>query len=104
MIGRIRDSLRNGISRVRWFSVVFAERLKIEIAVIRLLFRSNEKEKQKEELLRTIGLRVYELRGGPERNIFKDRTVVEAVGAVEKLEKEMDELKQKASEMSSVRS
>lgn len=102
MFERVRESFGNGISRIKWLAAVFADRLKIEIAVIRLLYRSAEMEKRKAELLRSIGMRVYELRGSPERNILKDKTVFELVEALVKLEKEMEELKQKASEMSSV--
>ncbi len=98
---RIRRNFTNGISRIKWFAAVFAERLKIEMAVIRMLYRSSEMEKKKEELLRVIGMRVYELRGNPDRNILKDKTVVESVEALVQLEKEMEELKRRASEMSS---
>jgi hypothetical protein len=104
MIERIKESFRSGVSRVKWFATVFAERMKVEIAVMGLLYRSGEMEKKKGELLRTIGLRVCELKGSSERNLLKDRTVIEAVEEVEKLEKEMEELKQRASEMSSVKS
>ena len=102
MFERVRESFGNGISRIKWFAGVFADRLKIEVAVVRLLYRSAEMEKKKAELLRNIGMRVYELRGSPDRNILKDKTVFELVEALVKLEREMDELKQKASEMSSV--
>jgi hypothetical protein len=104
MIEKIKESFGNGMSRIKWFSSVFAERMRIEIAVFRLLYRSGEMEKKREELIGAIGSRVYELRSNPDRNILKDKAVVEAVAAVEKLEKEMEELKQKASEMSSARS
>ncbi len=103
MIERVRESFAKGISRLKWFSEVFAERLKIEISVIRLLYRTDELAKKREELLRSIGERVYELKGSPDRNILRDTAVVEAVGGIEQLEKEMEELKRKASEMSSVR-
>jgi hypothetical protein len=102
VIERIRENFGIGISRIKWFAAVFADRLKIEVAVIRLLYRSAEMEKKKAGLLRNIGTRVYELRANPDRNILKDKTVIEAVEALVKLEKEMEELKQKASEMSSV--
>ncbi len=102
MFERVRGSFVNGISRIKWFAAVFSERLKVEVAVIRLLYRSAEMEKKKEELLRNIGMRVYDLRGNPERNVLKDKTVIESVEALVQLEKEMEELKRKASEMSSV--
>jgi hypothetical protein len=104
VIARIKDSFNSGISRLKWFSTIFAERVHIELAVMKLLYMSRETERKKEELLRNMGARIYELRDNPDRAILKDRIVLETVEAVEKLEKEMKELKRKAEEMSSVSS
>ena len=104
MIERIKENFRDGIYRIKWFASVFAERLKIEIAVLKLLYRSDELEKNKNELLMTIGRRVYELKENPDKNILKDKEVAESLSAIEMLEKDIDEVKQRVSEMSGVRS
>jgi len=104
MIERIKENFRDGIYRIKWFASVFAERLKIEIAVVKLLYRSDELEKNKNELLMTIGRRVYELKENPDKNILKDKEVAESLSAIEMLEKDIDEVKQRVSEMSGVRS
>jgi hypothetical protein len=103
MIKRVVDSFRGGLERIRWFATVFAERLRIEVAVIKLLYRSDEVDKKRTELLLGIGERVYMLRGRPERNILKDRAILDAVEEIEKLDKEIDDLKNKAAEIGSVR-
>lgn len=103
MLQRLRENFRKGLNKVRWFAAVLSERLKIEIAVIELLYQSDEMEKKKEELLKTIGRRVYELKGNLDKNILKDRMVLEALEEIDTIEKNIDELKLKVSEMSSVR-
>ena len=103
MLQRLRENFKKGLSKVRWVAAVLSERLKIEIAVIELLHQSDEMEKRKEELLKTIGRRVNELRGYPDKNILKDRMVLGALEEIDTIEKKIDELKLKVSEMSSVR-
>jgi hypothetical protein len=103
MFQRLRENFREGLYRLKWVAIVLSERLKIEVAVIRLLYRSDEMEKSKEALLKTIGLRVYELNGNPDKNVMRDRTVLAAMDEIKKIEKNIDELKKKVSEMSSAR-
>jgi seryl-tRNA synthetase len=100
MFEKLRESFSRGIERIKWFSTVFSERLKIEIAIVTLLYQSDEMHKKREELYRDIGRRVYELRGNSEKNIFKDRVAAEAIEVIEKLEKGLDELNRKVSEVS----
>ena len=103
MFKRLRENFGKGTSNLKWFASVLSERLKIELAVIRLLYQSDDMEKSREELLKTIGRRVYDLRGTADKNILKDKTVMEALHEIEKIEKNIDELRQKVSEMSNVR-
>ncbi len=102
MLKRAADSFRNGIARIRWFSSVISARLKIEIAVIKLLHRSDTVQKQRDGLIRAIGERVYELRANEERNILKDSTVRESIGRIEELEKEIEDLNRKVRDVGRV--
>lgn len=102
MLKRIKDNFTRGVERIKWFATVFSERLKIEITIVKLLYKSDEMDKRRDELLRDIGRRVYELKGHAERNPLKDRAVLDAVKEIEKIEKDVNELKQKVSEVSSV--
>jgi 4-hydroxy-3-methylbut-2-en-1-yl diphosphate synthase IspG/GcpE len=52
--------------------------------------------------MQAIGQRVIELKGHSDKNIFKDSVIVEATAEIEKLDKNIDELKQKAAEISRV--
>jgi len=102
MLKKLRTDFLNGISRIRWFSGVLSERLNIEIAIFKLLFKSDEIERKKDELLTTIGGRVYELREATDRNLLKDRVIGESIAEIEQLEKEMVELGKRIEELSRV--
>jgi seryl-tRNA synthetase len=102
MLKRVTDDFRQGIGRIKWFSSVVSARLKIEIAIIKLLHRSDAVQKQREELIRAIGERVCELRMNQDRNVFRDRTIQDALNKIEGLEKEIEELNRKMQDVSSV--
>ena len=102
MLKKLYEKFKRGIEKIKWFASLFSERLKIEISVIRLLYRSNEMNRKRDELLKTIGQRVFDLKGHSENNVLKDSVIVEATAEIEKLVNDMEELKQKASDISSV--
>ena len=100
MLKRLKLNVDRGIEKIKWFSTVLSERLKIELLVMKLLFQSDKMEKKRDELLKKIGQRVYELKGDPERNVLKDRSVKEALSEIEQINSEIDSTKKKASEIS----
>src|SRR5512135_3463401 len=99
MLQKLRENFKEGLYKVRWFATVLSERLKIEIAVIELLYQSDEMQRRREELLKTIGQRVYDLKGNPDKNALKDRMVLGALEEINQIEKNIDELKLKVSQM-----
>jgi len=101
-VKKLLDDFRKGLERVRWFSAVFAERLKIEIAIFKLLYESDRMSKTREDLLRKIGERVIELKGHQDKNILKDSVVAEAAAEIIRIEKTLDDLKGKAAEIGRV--
>lgn len=101
MLKRIIENFRDGLARIKWFAAVFSERVRIELAVIKLLYRSDEMEKTRQKLLKTIGERIYEVKGNPEKNVFRDKVIVEALEDIEKMEKDIEELKERVSEIHS---
>ena len=98
-VKKMIDDFRKGLERVRWFSTVFAERMKIEIAIFRLLYESDRMTKTRGELLMKIGERVMELKDHQEKNILKDSLVAEAVAEINKIEKTIDDLKTRVAEI-----
>jgi hypothetical protein len=68
---------------------------------MKLLYNSEQMEKKKDELMKAIGQRVYELKGYPDRYILKDSFIIKTLGEIEKIDNEIDTTKKKASEISS---
>jgi len=100
MLKRLKKNFDRGVEQIKWFSTVLSERIKIELLVLKLLFQSDRMEKKRDDLLKKIGQRVYELKGEPDRDILKDRSVAESLGEIEKITGEIDSTKKKASEIS----
>ena len=99
---KIFEDFRQGVGKIRWFSTLFSERLKIEIAVFRLLYDSDKMNKTREELLKKIGERVIDLKEQHDKNILKDTVIAEAVSEIEKIEKRLEETKHKVSDVGRV--
>lgn len=102
MIEKLKSSFDTGVGKVKGMASIFSERLKVEAAVIKLMRRSGDLDKERADLLKSIGERVFELRGRGDLNIYEDTRIRQSLGEVEKLDTEISELKKKASEISKV--
>jgi hypothetical protein len=58
-------------------------------------------KKKRDELLKTIGERIYELKGHSDRSLLKDRVIADALDELDKINSEIESTKKKASEISS---
>ena len=83
MLNKVYDNFKKGIEKIRWFATLFAERLNIEIAVLKLLHQSEEMTQKRATLLRAIGEQVVALNEHPEKNVFRDSVIA---GALEEIE------------------
>ncbi len=102
MLKNVYENLRKGLEKIKWFATLFSERMNMEIAIFKLLYQSEEMAKKRDELLKTIGERVVELKGHGEKNIFRDSVVSGALEEIEKIDKNIDDLRHKAGEISRV--
>jgi seryl-tRNA synthetase len=102
MLKRLKDNFESGLEKLKWFSSLLSERVKVEISVMKLLHQSEQMEKKRDDLLKTIGRRVYELKEHSDRQILKDASITEALGEIEKIDTEIESMKKKASEISKV--
>lgn len=100
MLKKIKDNLSSGIDRIKWFSTVFSERVRVEFSVLKLLSDGEKKEKERAEKLKVIGERVFEFRGQTDKNLFKDKVIMETIAELEKVDAEIKGIKKKASEIS----
>jgi hypothetical protein len=98
---KLKENFDRGIEKIKWFSLLLSDRLKIEYSVIKLLYQSEQMKKKSDELMKTIGQRIYELKGHSDRYILKDRVITDALSELEKINSEIESTKKKASEISS---
>lgn len=96
---RIRENFDSGIEKMRWFSSLLNERVKVEISLFKLLHQSSELEKKRAALTKTIGEKVYELREGSEKQVLKDPVILEALNRLRQLDAELEDMRKKASEI-----
>ena len=60
MIGKLRRNFEGGIEKLKWFSGLLNERLKVEIAYFRLAGRAERLRREKDAFARMIGEKVFE--------------------------------------------
>jgi len=101
MIKRLKTNFDTGVEKIKWFSSILSDRLKIEFSLIKLLYQSDQLEKKRDELMKNIGRRVYELKETSERSILKDRVIMDALNEIAKIDSDIESTKKKASEISS---
>jgi len=98
---KLKENFERGIEKIKWFSLLLSDRLKIELSVMKLLYQSEQMEKKRDELMRTIGQRVFELKERSDRYILKDSVITDALAELEKINNEIESTRKKASEISS---
>ncbi len=101
MFSRIKKDFDEGIEKIKWFASLLSERLRIEITVFKLLYRSEELKKRRNELMKKIGEEVYAMRG-KEKNIYANKEVMNTIKELESLEPEIKETVERASEISKI--
>lgn len=100
MLKRLKENFEGGVEKIKWFSSLLSERMKIEISLIRLLYQTEQLEEKRDELLKKIGQRTYDLREQAEAHILKDSAVAEMLNEIGKINEEIDSTRKKASEIS----
>lgn len=98
---KLKENFDRGIEKIKWFSILLSDRLKIEYSVMKLLYQSEQMKKRRDDLMKAIGQRIYELKGHPDRYILKDRVIADALSELEGINSEIESTKKKASEISS---
>jgi len=100
MLKRLKENFEGGVEKIKWFSSLLSERLKIEISLIRLLYQTEQLGGKRDELLKKIGQRTYDLREQAEAHILKDSAVAEMLSEIGKINEEIESTRKKASEIS----
>lgn len=101
MIKRLKDNFEDGIEKIKWFASLLSDRLKIELSVMKLLHESEQMEKKRDELIGKLGRRVLEMREHADRQVLKDSVIMDTMDEIEKVDREIEQTRKKASEISS---
>ncbi len=101
MFNSLKKDFEVGIERIKWFASLLSERIRVEITVFKLLYKSEELKKRREELLKKIGEEAYETRGKG-KNLYANREVAEAIRELEALDPEIKETIEKVSDISKI--
>ena len=102
MLKRIKDSFDSGLEKIKWFSSLLSDRVKVEVSVLKLMYQSDQMERRKNDLMKTIGRRVHELKEYPDRQILKDTVIADALAEIEQITSEIEQTRKKASEISKI--
>lgn len=102
MLKRLRENFESGVEKIKWLSSLLSDRIKVEYSVIRLLYQADELEKRRDELMKKIGSRVYELKRHSDIHILRDSVISDALGEIEKIDREIEFTKKRASEISNI--
>lgn len=99
MLERLKRSFDSGVEKVRLLASIISERVKVEIAVTKLLWKTSDLEKKRDQLARSVGERVFDLRGRPEVNLLGDQKIKKSVSEMEEVVAEINEIKSRASQI-----
>jgi len=101
MLTRVKKDFENGLQKVKWFSALLSERVRLEITIFKLLYKSEELKKKMDELLKKIGEEVYAMRGKG-TNVFSNIEVIASIKSLESIEPEIRETLDKAADISKI--
>ncbi len=99
MYARIKKDLDEGLGKVKWFAGLLSERVRIELTVFRLLYKSEELKKKRDALLRKIGEEIY-LMHKSDRSFQPSKEILDTINEIDALEPQIKETVDKASEIS----
>ncbi|MBN2653837.1 MAG: hypothetical protein JXR79_01805 [Nitrospirae bacterium] len=99
MYQRIKKDIESAVAQIKWFSSLLSERVRIEIAVFKLMYRSEEIKKRKDELLRIIGAEVYSARESTPDE-YTNTEIKNAIIELESLDPQIREISEKVQEIS----
>ncbi|MCK4911956.1 MAG: hypothetical protein KAR83_09950 [Thermodesulfovibrionales bacterium] len=102
MLVMIRQRLRQGMEKLRWYAELIGQRVKAESALIGLLGQAHDLEGRRDEAASRIGYRLLELWEAEGVNPYEDPQVAEALTEIRDLDEEIAGLKEQASLVSEV--
>ncbi|MGW8179469.1 MAG: hypothetical protein ACWGQW_12025 [bacterium] len=102
MIGKVYQEVADGVEKLRWYLSLVIERIKMEFAVVKILGKTEKYERDKRDLLVSIGKRVHELSERKRVNVFEDREIKDSLLKLGRLSGEIESLRRKVEEISAL--
>jgi len=99
MFTRLKNDLDEVFNKIKWFASLLSERVRIELTVFRLLYRSEELKKKRDVLLKKIGEEVYHMYH-TEKGLHPGTEMLDIIKQIEAMEPQIKEAIDKASEIS----
>jgi hypothetical protein len=90
-------NIQKGVQKITVFAAFFSERVKAEIAIVRLRIRINEVQTKIDELYRIIGRKLVDLKNRGDmpktsEHVLADADIFSAMNEIAELKKEIDDL------------
>jgi len=94
---KVAVNVQKGLQKINTFSSLFSERMKAEITIVRLRIRVNEIQVQIDELYRTIGRRVVDLKNRGElpkmsEQLLRDEDIGFSMNELVEQKKEIEDI------------
>jgi len=102
MFRRLKGNFDEGVEKIKWFSSLLSERIKIELSLMRLLYHAEELEKTREDLMKEIGKRVCVLKDHSDAHVLRDKVISETLTEIGKIDEEIESARRKASDISRI--
>ena len=103
MYSRIKNDLDEGVGKIKWFARLLSERVRIELAVFRLTYASEELKKKRDGLLKQIGEEVCRMRKD-EKGIHANKYITDALKEIDSLDPRIKETDEKVSDITRITS
>lgn len=100
MIEQVKANFQNGVEKVKWFSELFSERVKAEMAVFKLLGEAEKLKKERARLAKLIGERVFDTRESL-AGVEKDQQIKDTLREMEMITEELNIILERAAQVSS---
>lgn len=98
MLDKVNSSFEQGLERIKWFSKTLSERLKVEIAMLKLMREAKELQGRRDSLMKTVGERVFEIRARDPRFLDDDQ-IRRTVSELDGVERELQDIKRRAADL-----
>ncbi|UCD36508.1 MAG: hypothetical protein JSU90_06700 [Nitrospiraceae bacterium] len=103
MLDKTKKNLTAGIGRVKWIASYLTERTKAESSAAKLLYQRSKLESRRDDIWKNIGVRVAELHGKAEADVYGDFVIQQALSELKELQEKIDDYKSRARDMTKLR-